>query len=43
MRTKIINLLFIISMISAQSPADPSSDKARSDKPLDLQKEKNNG
>ena len=31
MRTKIINLLFIISMISAQSPADPSSDKASSD------------
>ena len=40
MRTKIINLLFIISMISAQSPADPSSDKASSDKPLDSQKKK---
>ena len=27
-------------MISAQSPADPSSDKASSDKPLDSQKKK---
>ena len=40
MRTKIINILFIISMICAQSPADPSSDKASSDKPLDSQKKK---